>query len=391
MPKFTSYMLSNQPDQTAYLLNKLAQEGVGGGEGGKLYPSTGQHTDGAMTQKATTDALGTKADTITVGNQLATKVDKETGKGLSSNDFTDEDLTKLNGIEAGAEVNVQADWGQTDNTADDYIKNKPTIPAGTVLYPSTGQNTDGAMTQKASTDLFNVAAYIDTGTIGSPTPWVDTSDIVDGAVTPDKLSQAYVKTAGDTMTGQLTMSGSGNGMIHLVNGASGTDTMYKAERTDTGTEVEFGIGGGGINHGIYSSSLDKWMIYGNASSNNIYVNNIKISKETLAVDSFKAGSFTLNTDNQFCVKYGTNQVFLSMGGSIAGPVTAGTRYIVGTLPSGWRPYVNCFGVSIQADSPYNQGATFIRAATGEICYVPTAAYSGTVGIRINLTFFTSQP
>ena len=36
------------------------------------------------------------------------------------------DKTKINGIEAGADVNVQADWEQEDNTADDYIKNKPT-------------------------------------------------------------------------------------------------------------------------------------------------------------------------------------------------------------------------------------------------------------------------
>ena len=37
-------------------------------------------------------------------------------------------LDKLAGIESGAEVNVQADWNQTDISADDYIKNKPTIP-----------------------------------------------------------------------------------------------------------------------------------------------------------------------------------------------------------------------------------------------------------------------
>lgn len=38
------------------------------------------------------------------------------------------DKTKLNGIATGAEVNVQSDWNQTTTTADDYIKNKPTIP-----------------------------------------------------------------------------------------------------------------------------------------------------------------------------------------------------------------------------------------------------------------------
>jgi hypothetical protein len=35
------------------------------------------------------------------------------------------DKVKLNGIATGAEVNVQADWTQTDNTKDDFIKNKP--------------------------------------------------------------------------------------------------------------------------------------------------------------------------------------------------------------------------------------------------------------------------
>lgn len=57
------------------------------------------------------------------------KVDKVIGKGLSTNDYTNAEKTKLEGIAAGAEVNVQADWNQTTNTADDYIKNKPTIPA----------------------------------------------------------------------------------------------------------------------------------------------------------------------------------------------------------------------------------------------------------------------
>lgn len=154
LPKFTPHMLSYQPDQTAYLLNKLA-EGHGGG-GGTLYNTTGQHTDGAMTQKATTDALGTKANATDVGNALAGKVDKEVGKGLSSNDFTDADKTKLGGIESGAQVNVQSDWDQADNTKDDYIKNKPTIPPGVELYNSTGQNTDGAMTQKATTDALDL-------------------------------------------------------------------------------------------------------------------------------------------------------------------------------------------------------------------------------------------
>ena len=45
-----------------------------------------------------------------------------------SNDFTNSDKTKLDGIETGAEVNVQANWSETDDTEDSYIQNKPTIP-----------------------------------------------------------------------------------------------------------------------------------------------------------------------------------------------------------------------------------------------------------------------
>ena len=44
---------------------------------------------------------------------------------------TVEDKDKLNSIEAGAEVNVQSDWNQSDIIADDYIKNKPSIPTKT--------------------------------------------------------------------------------------------------------------------------------------------------------------------------------------------------------------------------------------------------------------------
>jgi hypothetical protein len=41
---------------------------------------------------------------------LANKVDKVTGKGLSTNDYTTAEKEKLAGIASGAEVNVQSDW-----------------------------------------------------------------------------------------------------------------------------------------------------------------------------------------------------------------------------------------------------------------------------------------
>lgn len=48
--------------------------------------------------------------------KLNRKVDKVEGKGLSTNDFTNEDKEKLN---------THSDWAQTDETQLDFIKNKP--------------------------------------------------------------------------------------------------------------------------------------------------------------------------------------------------------------------------------------------------------------------------
>lgn len=100
-------------DGSKYLADNGEYKTVSGG-GAILYDTTGQNTDGAMTQKATTDAL-------------SKKVDIEPGKGLSSNDYTDSDKSKLAGIEAGAEKNVQSNWDEETTTSSAYIVNKPSI------------------------------------------------------------------------------------------------------------------------------------------------------------------------------------------------------------------------------------------------------------------------
>lgn len=133
---------------------------------------TAQSTaDGAVT------ALSGKQDTLSTAQLNAV-----------NSGITSADVTKLSGIAAGAEVNVQADWSVSDNNSDafiknkptipaaqvqadwdqsnsgaiDYIKNKPVIPPGSVLYGETGQHTDGAMTQKAATDSFAVITVTST-------------------------------------------------------------------------------------------------------------------------------------------------------------------------------------------------------------------------------------
>ena len=63
---------------------------------------------------------------LLVTNKVSNKVDKVDGKGLSTNDYTNAEKTKLAGIADGAQRNVQPDWALT--SGDGAIKNKPTIP-----------------------------------------------------------------------------------------------------------------------------------------------------------------------------------------------------------------------------------------------------------------------
>lgn len=77
-------------------------------------------------------------------------VAKETGKGLSTNDFTTALKNKLDGIAEGAQVNVKPDWSAGDGTASEIL-NKPTIPSKT----SELQNDSGFIT---STDIPEGAA-----------------------------------------------------------------------------------------------------------------------------------------------------------------------------------------------------------------------------------------
>ena len=63
--------------------------------------------------------------------------------------FLQADRTKLDGIQDGAERNVQSDWAQTDATQDSFIQNKPTINAQgqitTVPHDSTLTLTNGRL------------------------------------------------------------------------------------------------------------------------------------------------------------------------------------------------------------------------------------------------------
>lgn len=84
--------------------------------------------------KATTSTVVVNNTAIqTVSAALNNKVDKSAGRGLSQNNYSTPEKNKLEGVEDGAEVNVQADWNEQDTESDAYIQNKPSVP---ILDPS---------------------------------------------------------------------------------------------------------------------------------------------------------------------------------------------------------------------------------------------------------------
>lgn len=126
---------------------------------------------------------------------LGGKVDTVAGKGLSTNDYTDSEKTKLSGIEAGAEVNVQADWNQSSSGADDYIKNKPV----NLVMDASYVHTDNNYTSDEKTKLSGIEAGAEVNDVTS----VNTKT---GAVVLDAGDIGYDETdtySGDTVGAAL--------------------------------------------------------------------------------------------------------------------------------------------------------------------------------------------
>ena len=110
--------------------------------------------------KPTIPSIAGLATVTYVDQQDALKVDKVAGKGLSTNDFTNTLKTKLDGIQAGAQVNVNADWNATSGNA--QILNKPTLTNGTVtsvgVTAGTGISVSGSpITSSGSITVTNSA------------------------------------------------------------------------------------------------------------------------------------------------------------------------------------------------------------------------------------------
>lgn len=103
---------------------------------------------------------------LLVTNNVSGKVDKVTGKGLSTNDYTNAEKTKLAGIAEGAQKNVQPDWALT--SGDGAIKNKPTIPTKVSQLTNDSDYRTGTQVNKAITDNIGTLNMNTVDDVGDP-------------------------------------------------------------------------------------------------------------------------------------------------------------------------------------------------------------------------------
>lgn len=122
--------------------------------------------------------------------------------------FTTTLKSKLDGIAAGAEVNVQADWNETTTTSDAYIKNKPTA------LPANGGDADTVGGFTVGCNVPADAKFTDTtyGAAGTSLGLIKTGGdltIASGVATVNGLGDKVNKSTtvnGKALSGNITLS-----------------------------------------------------------------------------------------------------------------------------------------------------------------------------------------
>ena len=171
----------------------------------------------------------TEAEMTATGNPATIPAATQALAGL----LTATDKIKLDGIAAGAEVNVQSDWTETDTGSDAFIVNKPTLGALAALDTVNNSNwsgTDlalenggtGASDQPGARANLGLGALAVLGSVNNSN-WSGTDLAVENGGTGRSSFNAYQLVAsGSSSTGALaTPIGSGNtGEILRSNGGS---------------------------------------------------------------------------------------------------------------------------------------------------------------------------
>lgn len=241
--------------ETAFGVNLTSSAGTGdtialatGSNAGVMDPLDKQKLDGIETNatrdqsdaeiktayennadtNAFTDAEQTKLAGVEAGataDQSDAEIKVAYENNANTNAFTDAEQTKLASVESGAEVNVQADWNETDTGSDAYIQNKPGGGgSGFTNLSNTPTATNVTIESDSGSDTTVAAA---TGSLAGVMSAADKTTI-DGLGTMSTQAENAVAITGGSITGITDLA--------LADGGSGASTASGA-RTNFGLVI----------------------------------------------------------------------------------------------------------------------------------------------------------
>lgn len=346
----------------------------------------------AATPKAVSDAL--RMANEQTASALSGKVDKVVGKGLSTEDYTTTEKNKLSDIESGAEVNqnafsevvvdavsltadsktdtlelvagsnvtltpdvanktitiassgggqsnVQSDWAQTDTTADDYIKNKPTIPSVDSALSSTSENPVQNKVIKTALDgKANVAqlglyrhtsGYSEAGDIDSITNYMYTYAVNNGLV--ELWTVCRCDPSSNSVFGNT-------GGFDIFCRFSSANYGYGFMIADNNANMALWRRAGGVNHAVP----------------------MMLNSALIKYPSLSKGSNYANGGNT-CYYLVGNRVHVHI--SVQG-LTANANNTIFTLPSGYRPKFRIAGAGTGTTMSATDVATVNIYADGNV-------------------------
>ena len=123
--------IQNKPDLSVYATTQALETGLSGKQdtltAGNNITITNNVISSSSNPQVQADWAQTNSEAVDFINHKPQNLVQDANYVHTDNNFTDSDKNKLDGIEAGAEVNVQASWTESDTSSDAYIQNKPDL------------------------------------------------------------------------------------------------------------------------------------------------------------------------------------------------------------------------------------------------------------------------
>lgn len=199
------------------LVGKISANGW---EGNVVGDVTGNASSATTASKATADGSGNNiVDTYATKTALDNKVDKVTGKGLSTNDFTTAEKNKLSGIESGAQVNTIT--GVKGNAESSYRTGNVNLTPANIGAVPTSRTVNG---HALSSNVTVTASDVGLGNVNNTSDLAKPISTATQTALNAKVNKTDIATTsnlGLVIPDGSTITIDADGTIHSVGGGGG--------------------------------------------------------------------------------------------------------------------------------------------------------------------------